>query len=109
MNLRTVSSLAVLTAALSSTVGCQGEGVGDLEIDSVAEALTPSTVANMAPAGLVESTGNLYWTRNTLVSVIPRRYTNTVYRASKGSVPGQEAVLYSEQSSSAAFGNIAFG
>lgn len=106
--------VALLAAGL---VGCGGvDGTVD-EIGEVAQALVvPSAVANMVPSGVVESTGNLYWTRNTLSGgaapggSLPLRWTGRVYRAGKANAPGQETVLYSETGSGygSSFGNITF-
>jgi hypothetical protein len=52
-------------------------------------------LAASSPAGLVQSTGNLYWTAN---SRDGSDYVGTVYRASKSNIPGQETVLYQQQS-----------
>jgi hypothetical protein len=75
----------------------------------IAEALTgPAVVANMSPAGLVESTGNLYWTENRS-TIFPRSYNAQVYRAAKTNTPGQEVILYQESSSTPFnFSNITF-
>lgn len=104
-----VSSMALVAAALLSPLGC-GVGTDPAETGVEAEALTgPTAVANMSPSGIVESTGNLYWTRNSF-TVFPRRgYSAQVFRAAKTNVPGQETVLYSESSISPFnFGNITF-
>jgi hypothetical protein len=54
-----------------------------------------SELAASSPAGLVQSTGNLYWTANSRSGA---DYVGTVYRASKSNIPGQETVLYQQQS-----------
>jgi hypothetical protein len=106
--------VALLAAGL---VGCGGVAGTVDAIGEGAEALVvPSAVANMVPSGVVESTGNLYWTRNTLSGgaapggSLPLRWTGRVYRAGKTSAPGQETVLYSETGSGfgSSFGNITF-
>ncbi len=57
-----------------------------------------SELAASSPAGLIQSTGNLYWTANSRGA--GNDYVGTVYRASKSNLPGQETVLYQEQSAS---------
>lgn len=103
-----VSKMALVAAALLSPLGC-GVGTDPVETGVVAEALTgPAVVANVSPSGLVESTGNLYWTRN-YATALPRNYYAQVYRAAKTNVPGQETVLYQESNFSPfSFGNITF-
>ncbi|HEY1587966.1 MAG TPA: hypothetical protein VGH63_19840, partial [Polyangia bacterium] len=101
--------MALVAATLLSPVGC-GVGTDPGDPGVAAEALTgPTAVANMSPSGVVESTGNLYWTENTRATRL-RQYTASVYRSSKTSNPGQETVLYSESSigSPVTFGNITF-
>ena len=102
------STMALVVAAFLSPLGC-GVGTDPVDTDVTAEALTgPTVVANMPPSGLVESTGNLYWTRN-YSTALPRNYVAQVYRAAKTNVPGQETVLYQESSFSPfSFGNITF-
>jgi hypothetical protein len=102
-----VSSMA-LVAALLSPLGC-GVGTDPTETGVEAESLTgPTAVANMSPSGIVESTGNLYWTRN-YSTIFPRKYVAQVYRAAKTNVPGQETILYQESSGSPfSFDNITF-
>ncbi|HTU32006.1 MAG TPA: hypothetical protein VMF07_21625 [Solirubrobacteraceae bacterium] len=67
-----------------------------------------SELAASTPAGLIQSTGNLYWTANSRGFVLggskranvqlPLDYIGTVYRAAKTNSPGQETVLYQEHS-----------
>jgi len=110
MDMRNGSCATLLAIGLLSPLGC-GAGVDGADgIGSVSEELTSASVAHMAPAGVVESQGNLYWTMNRTLFGFPVRYSNTVYRASKGSAPGQETALYTETSTSPFyFGSIAFG
>jgi hypothetical protein len=56
-----------------------------------------SELAASSPAGLIQSTGNLYWTANSRGA--GSDYIGTVYRASKSNLPGQETILYQESSS----------
>jgi hypothetical protein len=100
--------MALVAAALLSPLGC-GVGTDPGDPGVAAEALTgPTAVANMSPSGVVESTGNLYWTANHS-TIFPRSYSAQVFRAAKTNVPGQETVLYQESSSSPfSFGNITF-
>jgi hypothetical protein len=102
--------VALLAAGLSSTVGCGAVGGVVEENGVVAEALNvPSAVATGEPNGLVESTGNLYWTRNATTGAFPYRWVGRVYRAAKTSTPGQEVLLYSETGTiGSSFGNITF-
>ena len=102
------STIAFVATALLSPLGC-GVGTDGSEPGVIAEALTgPTAVANMSPSGLVESTGNLYWTRNRF-TIFPRSYSAQVYRAAKTNTPGQETILYQESSISPfSFGNITF-
>jgi len=102
------STIALVAASLLSPLGC-GAGTDPVEPGVIAEALTgPTVVANMSPAGLVESTGNLYWTENRFTA-FPRTYTSQVYRAAKTNIPGQERILYQETSfTPVSFGNITF-
>jgi hypothetical protein len=102
--------VAVVAAGLLAPLGCGGTGGALDDTGVAAEALTgPTVVANMSPAGLVESTGNLYWTRNIITGPFPFRWQGRVYRAAKTNVPGQETVLYSESGSlGSSFSNIAF-
>jgi hypothetical protein len=99
--------VALLAAGL---VGCGGvTGSGDEIGDVTGELVVPSAVANMVPSGVVQSTGNLYWTRNEGSTGFPIRWTGRVYRAGKDNVPGHETVLYSESGGlGASFGNITF-
>jgi hypothetical protein len=108
MTLARTSTMALVAAALLSPLGC-GVGTDASDPGVAAEALTgPSVVANMSPSGVVESTGNLYWTRNRS-TVFPRSYSAQVYRAAKTNVPGQETILYQESSIEPfSFGNITF-
>jgi hypothetical protein len=103
-----VRTIALVSAALLSPLGC-GVGTDGTEPGVIAEALTgPTVVANMSPAGLVESTGNLYWTENRS-TIFPRSYNAQVYRAAKTNTPGQEVILYQESSSTPFnFSNITF-
>jgi hypothetical protein len=103
-----VRTIALVSAALLSPLGC-GVGTDGTEPGVIAEALTgPAVVANMSPAGLVESTGNLYWTENRS-TIFPRSYNAQVYRAAKSNTPGQEVILYQESSSTPFnFSNITF-
>jgi hypothetical protein len=55
-----------------------------------------SELAASSPAGLIQSTGNLYWTANSRAA--NSDYVGTVYRASKSNLPGQESILYQEES-----------
>lgn len=110
MKIRARYVAALVTAGL---VGCGGVGGTAGDNGEVAEELTvPSAVANMVPSGVVESTGNLYWTRNVMTGGIgsPLRWTGSVYRAGKNNVPGQETVLYSEGGNAlgSSFGSITF-
>ena len=66
-----------------------------------------SELAASSPAGLIQSTGNLYWTANSRGLVIgpgrpgvklPLDYIGTVFRASKSNTPGNETILYQEHS-----------
>lgn len=64
-------------------------------------------LAQSRPSGLVQSTGNLYWTANSRVisvsgpgGTISRTYVASVWRASKSNSPGQETALYQEKSGS---------
>jgi hypothetical protein len=103
--------VALWVAALVAPVGCGGVGGTVDENGVVSEAVTvPTAVANMVPAGVVQSTGNLYWTRNTITGPSPLRWTGRVYRAAKTNVPGQETVLYTEGGGGlgSSFGNITF-
>jgi hypothetical protein len=108
MTLARTSTIALVAATLLSPVGC-GVGTEGGDPGVAAEALTgPTVVANMSPSGLVESTGNLYWTKNRS-TIFPRSYSAQVYRAAKTNVPGQETILYQESSISPfSFGNITF-
>jgi hypothetical protein len=63
-----------------------------------------STLAFTSPNGLVSSTGNLYWTATVYNEIGPDE--STVFRASKGNVPGAESVLYRELGDDRFFGNI---
>src|SRR5215510_5543331 len=63
-----------------------------------------STLAFTSPNGLVSSTGNLYWTATVYEESGPD--APTVFRASKGNVPGAESVLYREIGDDRFFGNI---
>ena len=105
-----ISTTALLAAALLSPLGCGAVTDEDgLATGVAAEALTgPTNVANMSAAGLVESTGNLYWTQNSF-SQDTFRWTGRVYRAAKTSSPGQEAAIYTEGGTwGSSFGNITF-
>jgi hypothetical protein len=55
-----------------------------------------SELAASSPAGLIQSTGNLYWTANSRAA--NSDYVGTVYRASKSNTPGQETILYQQES-----------
>jgi len=108
MTLARTSTMALVAATLLSGVGCGvGTDPGDPGVET--ESLTgPTAVANMSPSGVVESTGNLYWTKNSS-TIFPRSYSAQVYRAAKTNVPGQETILYQESSISPfSFGNITF-
>lgn len=103
--------LGLLAAALLSPLGCGGVGGPVDESGEVAEAIAvPSAVANMTANGIVQSTGNLYWTHNALSGTLPVHWTGSVYRAAKTSTPGQEILLYSETGNAfgSSFGNITF-
>jgi len=108
MTLARASQISFVAAALLSPLGC-GVGNEALEPGVAAEALTgPTVVARMSPKGLVESTGNLYWTTNH-ATIFPRNFSAQVYRAAKTNVPGQEVVLYQESSLEPfSFGNLTF-
>src|SRR4051794_20989489 len=54
-----------------------------------------SPVANMQPQRLVQSTGNLYWTTNTLNEFGPS--SSRVVRASKLARPGEHRVLFRQE------------
>jgi surface antigen len=53
------------------------------------------TLSYSQPDGLIQSTGNLYWTAD---QTVQGRTTAVVYRASKTNQPGQEQILYQELS-----------
>ncbi len=57
---------------------------------------TTTTLSYRQPTGLIQSTGNLYWTSNQSVD---GSWQAEVYRASKDNEPGQERILYQESSS----------
>jgi hypothetical protein len=76
-----------------------------LDASTVALGL-PSVVAHSGPSGLIASTGNLYWTSNTYDEFGPD--VLTVWRASKGNVPGSERVLYREYADDRFFGDIVY-
>jgi hypothetical protein len=85
-----------MVAVALTAAGCAG-GAG-LETDVESAALTnPTAVSNVAPNGLIQSTGNLYWTANGR-TVFPSNYWARVYRTGKYDLPGSEAILYSESS-----------
>jgi len=103
--------VALAAAGFLSSLGCSATGSAIDENGVLSEAVNvPAAVANGEPSGVVESTGNLYWTRNTMTGTFPYRWVGRVYRAAKTSVPGQETVLYSETGSAigSSFGNITF-
>ena len=84
-----VTRIALLAAGLLAQVGCTGGVEADgVVAESTSSALAgPFVVAQMAPTGLVASTGNLYWTQNGFTRV-PRQYWARVYRAAKTNTPG---------------------
>lgn len=97
-----------LTAALLSPLGCGGalDANGNGEVGE--ELTVPSAVANMVPAAVVESTGNLYWTRNSF-SATTFRWSGQVYRTGKTSSPGQEIAIYSESGTiGSSFGDLCY-
>jgi hypothetical protein len=58
---------------------------------------TTTELAASSPAGLIQSTANLYWTSNTTSTQGGQTvYTSSVWRASKSNMPGQETLLYQE-------------
>ena len=61
------------------------------------------------PAGLVQSTGNLYWTSNVHSSPVELTGTSRVYRASKSNIPGQETILYQETMTNDGIAAVNFG
>jgi hypothetical protein len=65
-----------------------------------------SVVAYSSPSGLIASTGNLYWTSKTWSEFFPS--VSTVWRASKGNVPGSEIALYQESGDDTYFGDIVY-
>jgi hypothetical protein len=91
--------------AARTALACLAAGFITLAIgDQAALAAGTSTVAFTSPTGLVSSTGNLYWT-----STVADEFgadVSTVWRASKGNVPGSERVLYREFGDDRFFGNI---
>jgi hypothetical protein len=90
-------SLVAAVAALAAGVAA-----------SAAHAAT-STLATSSPAGLEQSTGNLYWTSNSVVrgpGGTVTEYVGSVWRASKSNVPGSEQLLYRETDP---FGPVWFG
>jgi hypothetical protein len=103
--------VALLAAGLLSPLGCGVGGAVDDNGTVTEELVVPSAVANMVPSGVVQSTGNLYWTRNVLSGGVglPLRWNGRVYRAGKSNIPGQEAVIYSEAGVlGSSFGSITF-
>jgi hypothetical protein len=95
--------MKIILAALAVTVaaaltGCAPDTTS--EVDDVAEAqeALTTTLALGPVGGLVQSTGNLYWTTNTY-DAATGLYTAAVHRGSKGNQPGQESTLASEVSS----------
>ena len=107
------STIAFAAAALLSPLGCAPgagpDGADELNVGVAAEALTgPTVIANQSVSGLVESTGNLYWTRNYTIG-FPRSYTAQVWRAAKTNTPGQETLLYQESNlNQVTFGSVTY-
>lgn len=109
--MKTIRLVALSTFALASLlVGCVADGTNDDAEDTATteEALNnPTTVAVGQIGGLVESTGNLYWTANSFAD--PGTWGAAVHRGAKGQVPGQETTLASETSASTMnYGDITF-
>ena len=65
-------------------------------------------LSDATPAGLVQSTGNLYWTSNTKLGIEPTG-TAKVYRASKSNIPGEETILYQETMTNDGIAAVNFG
>ena len=78
------AALALATLAVALATGAA---------DSAAAA-APTTLAGGPIDGLIQSTGNLYWTSHHLNEFGPS--SASVYRASKFNTPGAERVLYRE-------------
>lgn len=91
---------ATVAAAASLALACGGA--------TASAASGPWTVSGGEATGLVESTGNLYWTQHSPPDIGPTS-TARVYRAAKTNIPGQETVLYSETRSDAfSFGDLTY-
>ena len=104
-----MGSVAVMMAALLAgcgeidSAGGAAEDVGEAE-----QGLSgPTVVAWSDVGGLLQSTGNLYWTANSFSEF--GGYGARVLRAAKGNVPGSELTLYQETSSTPVrFGDITY-
>ncbi|NUP13318.1 MAG: hypothetical protein HOW73_45345 [Polyangiaceae bacterium] len=112
-------SLVLVTFSLSA--GCaepdldesdaaENESAADVDevVSEAEQALTgPTVVAWTAPGGLLQSTGNLYWTANSFSEF--GGYYAAVYRAGKGNAPGSELILHQESSPNpVTFGDITY-
>lgn len=103
---------ALAASLLVSIAGCAvdspNEEPGEGAVGETSEALSTSIVAWGAPSGLIQSTGNLYWTVNSFDDV-NGIYGAAVRRAAKTSTPGVETTLYHETSTaSVRFGDITY-
>lgn len=106
--LRALVGASVVVCMAGCAVDSSGESAAEEDVGQTSEALTTSLVAWGAPAGLIQSTGNLYWTVNSYDDV-GGLYGAAVRRAAKTSTPGAEATLYQETSySSVRFGDITY-
>lgn len=111
MNAFVALRAAVAVSFLASIAGCAVDSTNEPEpapeenLGQTSEALTVANAAWGAPAGLIQSTGNLYWTVNSFSEF--GGYGAAVRRGAKTNTPGQETTLYQESSSSfVGFGDI---
>jgi hypothetical protein len=109
---RWLLALALCPAALAAgDREPMAEGLTEFAIER-GDPVTPvplaasSIVAYSSPNGLIASTGNLYWTSTSQDEFGPD--VSTVWRASKGNVPGSEIALYSEYGDDRYFGAIVY-
>lgn len=101
---RAVLGVSLVACFAGCAVDSSGDPQADEDVGETSEALTTSLVAWGAPSGLIQSTGNLYWTVNSFNDVTGQ-YGAAVRRGAKTNTPGAESTLYQET----AYAPVRFG
>ncbi len=88
------TGLIAVTMALAACGGAPSDDAAEqLSERAQANTLVPTLLAHGAANGLLATTGNLYWTTDH-VFADGAPTTTTLWRAGKGTTPGEEVALF---------------